>query len=59
MGGSLGTGLLQCRVVRGGMPSGFAKLPDWRVAFAWLVTIATATAIYFLPIARLLDSLAE
>jgi hypothetical protein len=41
------------------MLSWFTKLPDWRVAFAWLVTVATATAIYFLPIARLLDSLAE
>jgi len=59
MSGSLGAGLLQCRVVRGGMLSWFAKLPDWRVAFAWVVTIAIATAIYFLPIARLFDSLAE
>jgi hypothetical protein len=41
------------------MLSWFAKLPDWRLAFAWVVTIAIATAIYFLPIARLLDSLAE
>jgi hypothetical protein len=59
MSGSLGAGLPQCRVVRGGMLSWFAKLPDWRVAFAWLITVATATAIYFLPMARLLDSLAE
>ena len=41
------------------MPSWFAKLPGWQVAFAWVVTIAIATAIYFLPIARLLDSLVE
>ena len=41
------------------MTSWFAKLPDRRVAFAWVVTVGIATAIYFLPIARLLDSLAE
>jgi hypothetical protein len=42
------------------MTSWFAKLPGgWRVAFAWVITIAVATAIYFLPVARLLDSLAE
>jgi hypothetical protein len=41
------------------MTSWFAKLPDWRVGFAWLVTIAIAAGIYFLPIARLLDNLAE
>ena len=30
-----------------------------QIAFAWLVTVAIGTAIYFFPIARLLDSLAE
>jgi hypothetical protein len=59
MGGSLGPGFCSVELCEGGMLSWFTKLPDWRVAFAWLVTVATATAIYFLPIARLLDSLAE
>jgi hypothetical protein len=36
-----------------------AKWPDWRVAFVWGLTIAIATAIYFLPMMRLLESLAE
>jgi hypothetical protein len=37
----------------------FGKLPDWRMTLVWLVAIAIAAAIYFLPIARLLDSLTE
>jgi hypothetical protein len=37
-----------------GQSSGWAAL-----AVAWLVTFAIGMAIYFLPIARLLDSLAE
>jgi hypothetical protein len=41
------------------MTSWFAKFADCRMAFVWVVAIAIAAAIYFLPIARLLDSLAE
>jgi len=36
-----------------------AKWPEWRVAFLWGLAIAIATAIYFLPMTRLLESLAE
>jgi hypothetical protein len=32
---------------------------DWRMAFAWLMAIAIASAIYFFPIARLVDSLGD
>jgi hypothetical protein len=33
---------------------------DWApLAVAWLVTFAIGMTVYFLPIARLLDSLAE
>ena len=32
---------------------------DWRMAFAWLMAIAVASAIYFFPIARLVDSLGD
>jgi hypothetical protein len=56
MSGSPGPGCCRVELCEGGMPSWFA---DWRVAFAWVVTVAIASAIYFLPIARLLDSLAE
>jgi hypothetical protein len=41
------------------MTSWLAKLPDWRMASVWVVAIAIAAAIYFLPIARLLDSVTE
>ena len=53
--GALAAAQLSC--VRGAMLS--AKWPDWRVAFVWGLTIAIATAIYFLPMMRLLESLAE
>ncbi len=29
-----------------------------QIAFVWLAAVAVATVIYFLPVARLLDSLA-
>jgi len=32
---------------------------DWRMAFAWLMAIAVAAAIFFLPITRLVDSLGD
>ena len=32
---------------------------DWRMAFAWLMAIAIASAIYFFPITRLVDSLGD
>jgi hypothetical protein len=41
------------------MGSWFLKLPDWRMAAVWVAAIALGIVIYFLPIARLLDSLTE
>jgi hypothetical protein len=39
---------------------GWGQSFDWAaLAFAWLVACAIGLAIYFLPIARLLDSLTE
>jgi hypothetical protein len=36
------------------------EIAGWApIAYAWLVTTAVGTTIYFFPIARLLDSLAE
>ena len=35
-----------------------AKLPDWRVVFAWLMLTFVAAVIYFFPIARLVDAFA-
>ena len=35
------------------------QLIDWRMAFAWLVAVAIASAIFFLPITRLVDSLGD
>jgi hypothetical protein len=32
---------------------------DWRMAFTWLMAVAIASAIYFFPIARLVDSLGD
>ena len=32
---------------------------DWRMAFAWLMAVAIASAIFFFPIARLVDSLGD
>jgi hypothetical protein len=31
--------------------------PGWQVAVAWLVTVAVAGAIYFVPVTRLVDIL--
>jgi hypothetical protein len=31
--------------------------PGWQVAAAWLLTVAVAAAIYFVPVTRLVDSL--
>jgi hypothetical protein len=42
------------------MISWVQEIAGWApIANAWLVTAAVGTAIYFFPIARLLDSLAE
>jgi hypothetical protein len=30
---------------------------DWRLAAAWFVAVAIASAIYFVPVTRLVDSL--
>ena len=30
---------------------------DWRMAFAWLMAVAVAGVIYFVPVTRLVDSL--
>jgi hypothetical protein len=32
---------------------------DWRMAFAWLIAVAVASAIFFFPITRLVDSLGD
>jgi len=34
-------------------------LPDWQMAFVWIMTIAVGILIYFLPISRLLGQLSE
>jgi len=42
------------------MISWVQEIAGWApIANAWLVTAAVGTAIYFFPIARLLDSLAD
>ncbi len=37
----------------------FGKLPDWQMAFVWIMTIAIGMLVYFYPISRLLDQLSE
>jgi hypothetical protein len=32
---------------------------DWRMAFAWLIAVAVAGVIYFVPVTRLVDSLSD
>ena len=32
---------------------------DWPMSFVWLMAVAIASAIYFFPIARLVDSLGD
>ena len=32
---------------------------DWRMAVVWLTAVAIASAIFFLPITRLVDSLGD
>jgi len=32
---------------------------DWRMAFAWLMAVAVAGVIYFVPVTRLVDSLSD
>ena len=41
------------------MSSLLANLPDLRMACVWFATVAIGTAIYFFPVARLIDSLIE
>ena len=42
------------------MISWVQEITGWTpIAYAWLLTTAVGTTIYFFPIARLLDSLAE
>jgi hypothetical protein len=36
-----------------------AKLPDWRLALAWLVLTFVAAIIFFFPMTRLMDAFAE
>ena len=44
----------------GALMHGWGQSFDWAaLAFAWLVACAIGLAIYFLPVARLLDSLTE
>jgi hypothetical protein len=35
------------------------KVSDWRIVCAWLVAAAVGVSIYFLPVMRLLDAIAE
>jgi hypothetical protein len=37
----------------------YETLPDWRTALTWLVLTFLAALIYFSPVARLIDSLAD
>ena len=32
---------------------------DWRMAFAWLMAVAVAGVIYFVPVTRFVDSLSD
>jgi hypothetical protein len=41
------------------MKNWYAKLPDWRMVFAWLVLTFVATVFYFFPAARLIDAFAD
>jgi hypothetical protein len=41
------------------MGSGEATLSNWRIVCAWLVAGAIGVSIYFLPVAQLLDAIAE
>jgi hypothetical protein len=41
------------------MKSWYAKLPDWRMVFAWLVLTFLATVFYFFPAARLIEAFAD
>jgi hypothetical protein len=41
------------------MKNRYAKLPDWRMIFAWLVLTFLATVVYFLPVARLVGAFAD
>jgi hypothetical protein len=36
-----------------------ARYPNWTVAAAWLLTVALAAVIYFVPVTRLVDSVAD
>ena len=33
--------------------------PGWQVAAAWLLTVAVAAVIYFVPVTRIVDSLSD
>jgi hypothetical protein len=61
-GRSLGFLLIGARVAyrRSKMINWVQEIAAWApITFAWLVTAAVGTTIYFFPIARMLDSLAE
>ena len=46
--------------VYGALMARWGRVSDWaQLALVWLMTITTGVAIYFFPIARLLDSLVE
>jgi hypothetical protein len=36
-----------------------AGMYDWRLAAAWFVAVVIASAIYFVPVTRLVDSLGD
>jgi hypothetical protein len=36
-----------------------AWYPGWQVAAAWLLTVAVAAAIYFVPVTRLVDAISS
>jgi hypothetical protein len=41
------------------MNSWYGKLPGWQMGLAWLFVTALATVIYFFPMARLLNAMAD
>jgi hypothetical protein len=53
------TGLLCPRdgCVQGGVMTSW--YPGWQMAVAWLLTVAVAGVIYFVPVTRLVDNLSD
>ena len=56
MSPSLSKGLPRRRV-QGGVMTGW--YPGWQVAIAWLLAVAVAGVIYFVPVTQLVDYLSD